>query len=240
MEGRKIWEGVGWFGGVEKEIFLNRKKKQKETWWKSLRIFGGSGEHFRYGFFRYFLLILPHYHWSLSSHPPTWASLVYFVVHWVVLDLDLLSCLPLFWFFSTFLCFKYPSPYPLHHLLNKSNIHHHPPTNIGSHGDFRKTESRTTTLLPFSRVSYDWIVFKPWRDWCREEENGPIAWRLWLLHCCHNILYQSQQKLTDDYFYESADKISFSLRRKHFGVLLENMKGSDVVFDVAGEKFSCV
>ena len=51
---------------------------------------------------------------------------------------------------------------------------------------------------------------------------------------------KSQQKLTDDYFYESVEKISFSLRRKHFGVLLENMKGSDVVFDVDGEKFSCV
>ena len=51
---------------------------------------------------------------------------------------------------------------------------------------------------------------------------------------------KSQQKLTNDYFYESAEKISFSLRRKHFGVLLENMKGSNVVFDVVGENFSCV
>ena len=176
-------------------FFLIEKKKQRGTEWKSLRIFGGSGDHFRYGFFGYFLLILPHYHWSLSSHPTTWASLVYFVAHWVVLDPDLLSCLPLFWFFLAFLCSGYPSPYPLRHLLNKSNIHHHPPTNIGSHGDFRKTESRTTPLLPFSRVSCDWIGFKPWRDWCREKENGPIAWRLWLLHCCLHIFYQKPAKI---------------------------------------------
>ena len=35
-------------------------------------------------------------------------------------------------------------------------------------------------------------------------------------------------------------RFPFSLRRKHFGVLLENMKGSNVVFDVVGENFSCV
>ena len=51
---------------------------------------------------------------------------------------------------------------------------------------------------------------------------------------------KNQQKLTNDYFYESAEKISFSLRRKHFGVLLENMKGSNVIFDVVGENFSCI
>ncbi|WKA10261.1 hypothetical protein VitviT2T_027841 [Vitis vinifera] len=49
---------------------------------------------------------------------------------------------------------------------------------------------------------------------------------------------KNQQKLTDDYFYKSAEKISFFfLRRKHFGVLLENMKCSNVVFDVTGKSF---
>ena len=69
--------------------WVESSKKEEE----SLLIFGGSEEHFRYGFFAHFLFILPHYHWSLSSHPATWVSVVYFVAHWAVLNLNLLSCL---------------------------------------------------------------------------------------------------------------------------------------------------
>ena len=51
--------------GRGRRFFFIEKKNREEPG------VGGSGKHFRYGFFEYFLWILPCYHWSLSSHPAT-------------------------------------------------------------------------------------------------------------------------------------------------------------------------